>query len=427
MSNNISLLDFVEQALTTEVSNEKFKNFQSRKRDNKKPKKKKEKLLFSWRTTLENVNDVVDISTSSNGEKHYLTTKLKTALGQLIEQVDKVEIARSEKNTSGIVFGKVSITKIISEYWSPVFNESIPESSHANWYLQHYGTSMSLSFADHVQKFDGLNEYADLILEARDAIEVYEGDDIPNLMYQIECLDVTASIIEAVVKAFDKYCWCEMCFRRTADNRKYCREHKRNEHLGPGINSRGELIKSRLTRQTFTLFNLYQDRRNLLGDSVHVLSRPEQIPYETSSEWRSISFSTPICVFEDIGDIRYWENRKSQWDELFESMPFLKEKLKTIPSGFSSWELFSSALLSAIQDNDEKTKHPLWILHIAILAERWFEAESKIVDRRRTDTNVSINKFLNEGIRQSEIAKQLGITPAAVSKAIKQMKQNERC
>ncbi len=422
MLTNISLLDSIELALLTEMSGENLKNLTFKKHVSEKLTKKK--LLNSWRTTLDIVNDVTDGVHLDNGEKRYLTTKLKTALEQLIKKVDTTKIARSKKNTSGIVFGRVSISKIISEYWSPVFNEAVPESSYSYWFLQRYGTSMSLSFADHVQNFDGLNEYADLILRARDAIKINAGDNYSELMYQGECLDVTASIIKGVVRAFDQCCWCNICFRRSAAGRKYCREHKRTEDIGPGVTEKGKSTQKGLTDQTLGLLCLYRLRRNLLKESFHCSLGPESIPSEITINWRSINLSPPINIFiENFEDDCYWENSKSQWDALFELMPFLREKLNNNPSSYSSWKLFLSAFLKSIQDLDEKTMHPLWVLHIVVIAERWFEVDSKNVDRRRTNTAVSIKELLNKGMKQTEIAKQLGITPAAVSKSIKQMKQ----
>ncbi len=421
MQSNISLLDNIELTLISECNDEMLKNLKSRKP--KTPKEIKSELLKSWRTVFNCIIDSVDDTSSNDRDECYLITNFKMPLEQLIEKVSKIEIARSKINTSGIVFGKVSITKIIAQHWGPVFNKVIPEKLHADWFHQYYKTPISPSFSDYVQNFNSLSGYADFMLYVRDNIEISEDDNYSELVYQGELLNITASIIEAVVKTFDQYYWCAICYRRTVDNRKYCHEHKRNENISPGLNINGTRTRIKLTRQTLTLFHLYQFRRNFLKETVHVLSNSEHVPFEIPVNWRSISFPIPIGVLRDIEDTRYWENAKSQWDELYNSMPFLRKKLKSIPSTYKTWESFSTSLLKSIKDNYEKTKNPLWILHIAVLSERWFEAESKIKDRRKTNTKTHIKELLDEGLVQSKIAERLGISKAAVSKAVKIMKQ----
>ena len=422
-SNNISLLDSVELALIEVNSDENSIQTRLTGRPNK---SKRKKLLESWRTTLETVNDVYDenfsADKSEHSQKRCLTSKLKTTLEQLIARVDEVEIAFSKKNTSGFIFGKTAIIKIIAEYWGPVFYEAIPDNSFAWSYLR--DINYFQPFIEQVLIFSDLYEYAAAMLETRDAIEINDGDNYSRLLYQGECLDVTASILYAVVKVFSEPHWCKICFRRASDCRNYCRKHKRGENDGPGMIFKGNRIKECLTSQSLNLFSLYQLRRKLLGESVHVSTDSEQIPFELPIEWRLIRLPLPIDVLEDFEFDSYWKNRNSQWDELFESLPLLSEKLGKKPSSYPSWEYFSINLLKTIQDNDEKTRHALWVLHIAVLAERWFEAERKVVDRRKTLTSVQIQKLLDEGLTQSDIAKRLEITKSAVCKAIKRLKNS---
>ena len=392
----------------------------------------KDKLLESWRGARDFMSPVIDpslVHSRTSDGRHPpecdLTTPLKTALDQLIESLSGTPIAVSNKNRSGFVWGRVSVLSKIAEFLGPVMDQVIPEGSLAWTTLQEAGSPFP--FAKQVSVVGKLPKFTRNMILARDALDfcLASGrDDVLKIRRQGEFLNTAAAILEAVSRAFDSqtYHWCCICFRRTVNDRRYCREHKRSDKTGPGLLLKGRRVRDALSNQTARLFDLYRSRRRALGENVQLLSAPTSIPRQMQSDWRAITVHPMIEALAESKVVLQWPDEAEGWDKLFESMPLLSQRLQQRPSDFKSWEQFSKALMSKISDTKENTAHPYWVLQVAILAERWVEAEQKTSDRRTTARSVEIIKLLKAGMKQTDIAKRLEVTKAAVSKANKKLK-----
>ncbi len=397
---------------------------------NKSTNRQKAGLLESWRVTRNLVSPVIDpalVRRPTGVDRHPpesdLTTPLKIALDQLIESLSGIHMAVSNTNRSGFVWGRASVLKKISEYLGPVLDQAISEGSLAWTTLRDARTPFP--FAKQVSAVGNLPLLTRNMILARDALDFWMetgGTDLLQVRYQGECLNTAAAILEALSSAFDiqTYHWCDICFRRAV--KKYCREHKRTDKTGTGVQQKARRIKKMLSPQTTQLLVLYRSRRRSIGENVQLVSDPNSIPHTMSSDWRAITVHPMVEALADHKLALRWPECGEHWDGLLASMPFLFQRLQQQPSAFESWEKFSRAILNIIADTEEKTTHPYWVLQIAILAERWFEAEQKITDRRTTPQSAEIKKLLEDGMKQSEIAKRLGVTKAAVSKAYLKMK-----
>jgi len=121
-----------------------------------------------------------------------------------------------------------------------------------------------------------------------------------------------------------------------------------------------------------------------------------------------------------------WCKVSARWDQIlsFLSEPLLK-RINFLPSSHKNWDTFRMALFTALNNRNEFTSHPLWVLHMLGEASDWASAEKRyeptISESKTVEKIISLH-LANPNRSQQSIADELVISRQRVSSVLSQFK-----
>jgi len=362
------------------------------------------------------------ISTRRDNHKRLADQRIINSIDSLLLLIQTKKIAFSDRNSSGKVWGRHSILKNISDQFDPVLNELLPVGSFAWCEMRDLGTRLPLK--NHMSK-DNLQKISDNLRSTCQTIENCYDSEFDNWdkMVQVgESLTAVAEIIDAVREALPiiSLQWCDLCFRRVVFGKKYCHVHN-SYSLNDTNYRKAKRIRATMDVETIKKWRIYMTERRVFGDSVVLVASPEDSLDSVFHNSRILRINPDDKNLAEKTLQSDWADASAKWKETVSfNYPLISKKLKMQPSEFESWEKYSTYLLTVIQDKDEDSRHPFWILNILDCAEEWFLSEHKFKDGRTSETENEINKLFNDGVTSPvEIAKRIGKSKQYVYRILK--------
>lgn len=359
----------------------------------------------------------------------YASPKISQAVRELLRVIGEDDVAVALKNRGGYVFGRVNVITKFCEIFNPVMSELAPYQSYL-WYGL-MGNQIVIPFESATILKIGVDISSRLENAAEDLSRDFESK--PCQFLELRCggesLRVVASMIRGILQNIQTHhlFWCKACFRRSAISNGYCKLHE-----PPNVNYEQSMKSSQDTKnkkamRTFKLLDLelvekwerHRCRRRVGGEDILLISYHLPIPLPQPDE-------AYLMVPKDLSDIvdktltQPWVEVASLWNSILDCVSLVRAKFKTPAENYSDWDEFVTALLSVLQDPIEETRHPLWIFYILGEAEDWFEAESKMADRRLSNKKKKIIEMKNEGKTPSEIADAINIGKKYIVKILKE-------
>lgn len=332
--------------------------------------------------------------------------RIISAIDDLILLIKSHKIAIADRNSSGVVWNQKSILQFIGDAFDPLLQEIIPKGSLAFSELTKGGTPLPL--IDHLSKAN-LRRIADNLETAAQALEecfVPEIDDWDTMLMRGESLSVVAEIIDAVREALppDPPRWCSACFRRARSSREYCIVHSPS-HLVENDTSyrKAKRLRDVLPNNVGKAWGNYMIQRRALGESVELISNPEDVPDSFSIHARAFYVIPEVKNLVDKAQQSSWSTISAEWDNLLVSdFQHTSALLKHRPSELNNWNEFATHLLEVLDDRDEDSRHPFWILNILACAEEWIKAEQENQDGRATDTERKVVELFRNGVTDAK-------------------------
>ncbi|MDH2918878.1 MAG: hypothetical protein PXX73_06770 [Sideroxydans sp.] len=307
------------------------------------------------------------------------------AIDRLIQVISSNRIAIADWNRSGSVWNRKSILRCIVDFFDPLLLEVIPVDSLVWIQLRLEGAPLPLS--THLKSKVNIVKFADNL---KRAIQVLEGDssisgeDWKIIVIQGESLSAVAAILYAISCTLPNETphWCSACFRRANGFRKYCRLHKPSDVTANDTAYRKAIkLQKSLPQEVLCAWAAYRFNRTHLEESFELISGVED---ETSFYFsKGVVTSSLLKSVVEKTMVLPWYVVSQEWDDLLNDFQHVSSLLARSPVDFKGWNEFSAYLLKVLNDIDEETTHPFWILNIICCADEWLKAEKEAVDGRK--------------------------------------------
>lgn len=246
----------------------------------------------------------------------------------------------------------------------------------------------------------------------------------------LEALDAIRESLQHTVGCWPKTIprWCKCCFRRVAPGFWYCREHypSSDDPAKSKTYRRGEQVRLGLGIRILNVFR-HRSLRRAVPEPVELLCSGDVQPLGMPKH----GVLVPSTVKEFLKSTvcpAAWGRAAPIWDEFLKQSCsiLLKQTNCRLASDYTTWPDFVCGLQAALQNRDEKTSEPIWILLMVMDAEDWFRAEAACIDLRCTGIAKEILAMHQVGqLKQSEIAAQLSVSRQFVSRVLGDAKEKE--
>lgn len=359
----------------------------------------------------------------------YASPEILRAVEALLLVIAAEDVAVASKNRGGYVFGRVNVITRFCEIFNPVMRELAPYQSDP-WY-ELMGNQIGIPFESAAILENGVYISSRLENAAEDLSRLVENKpwQLLELRRSGESLRVVASLIRGILANIQTQhlFWCKACFRRSARSDGYCKLHE-----PPNVNYEQSMkssqdTKNKKAKRTFesldselvAKWERHRCRRRAGGEDILLITDHLPIPLPHPDE-------TYLMVPKDLFDIvdktltQPWVEVANLWNSILDCVSLVRAKFKTPAENYTDWDKFVAALLSALQDPIEETRHPLWILYILGEADDWFGAEPKMADRRLSNNKKKIMEMKNEGKTPSEIADALNLGKKYIVRILKE-------
>jgi hypothetical protein len=351
--------------------------------------------------------------------------KITQAIQDLIDLVKKHEVTIPHRNHSSPVFNRASILEHVCRVFDPALQEIVPVDSHAWNTLSELGTPLPLS--------SHLNSSKNLLLLANNlkkSVQVLEDsfeprtDDWEIMVKRGESLIAVAEILDEIRFSLPVISlrWCEACFRRRRQDRKYCGLHTAGQASGKDTaNRKSKNLSKALPPATIVSWKIYRSIRRALGDSIELASYPEDIQESFLIHGGLLMVDPSLKTLVDVTLNLPWSWASPRWEYILrQDFPKIFALIGRGPSEFQDWDEFCTHLLVVLEDLLEESKHPYWLLHIMACAEDWLTSTESKIDGRQTTTKARILKLFERGVGDpKEIAKLVGTSKQYVYRVLK--------
>lgn len=341
-----------------------------------------------------------------------VSENLKQGIESLCKRLNTENIIFSNPNSSGTYWKSISILKCVCDELNPAIQTIFVPDTYQYDLINMYGLDLPLIESNLLK--ENCKEYADKFWNIYQHI-----DNIPPKFKPIGweklALDCTNFYLLAII--FDKLheelkpdqlAWCELCFRRCKPGHRFC-----SLHTPLVSNEKGTFANTEYKKAKRILNKIPVELKNKMRGNValHKLSS-----MGTSEEAKLLVLNGVIgsLVFDTL-NIKWELPICKRWDNFLQKSPFVYKVFQSSAFKYTDWAGYKQALLDAVKNNEEKTNHPYLILLMLENAEIWLSYEEKYKDLRFTDTKAQIKNLANQGLTNSEIAKQLNMSRQNVS------------
>lgn len=382
------------------------------------------------KTTLERKNWGNLVAALVRNRSHFklANDQLKTGIDNFCHRLQTENIIHSSINSSGTAWKSKSLISCFCETFDPILTALFPQNSYAYHYLKL--NQVQIPLADHLIKKESCSEFSSNVKTAIYGLErlIPVGDQFNSPHQSVEpsewnlvckdgeSLELLASLLDAIYQELnlnDEVKWCEVCFRIARNVSNYCDTHNPSEN--DTNYRRGLKIKKSIPKSENLKFLRLRSKRNSFKEDFFLITAPSDMPDEITHKTNCLPVDNFIKKLVSDTESQQWKVISKAWGLVLQTIPVVSKRFDNDPNNFHSWDEFLSALLIAIDNLHEKTKHPYWILLMLAEAEIWFSIEDSFTKLSPTSKKNEIERLLSQGLRNSEIVKQLSVSNAYVS------------
>ncbi len=342
---------------------------------------------------------------------------LSSLLDELEHDLLTKPFVLSNENSSGVIFGRVSLLRLVTNRLDAHYTARFPFTSIVGGELERLATPFPM--ANHLRDKSSCKTISDNLYIAqfiqgkmcnREAKE--ESTRVETERGHQEALIALSTILNRIASILPSKSvnWCPICFRRATTESEYC-----DIHRPPGSQYSGDRrLIERFPPDFHKAFMAGRSFRRLLNENVILVAEVSDI---TLSLFDSGCLIVPVEVkrlVDIVGSID-WCDAAIYWDQfLLLDVPSVRERLKLLPSHCSSWNEFVERLGVELKNPHEETVHPFWVFTWLLDAADWFDYESSHSDGRTTETRQRVVTLFRDGISTTDIAIALGISTSMV-------------
>lgn len=363
--------------------------------------------------------------------------QLKNGIDTFCLRLQSENIIHASKNSSGSIWKAKSLITCFCETFDPILIGLFPEDSFT--YTNLVFNEISLPLANHLVKKESCKEFADKIKMTVNAIENFmpignqadwpkpsaEYSEWNNLIKDGENLELLVSLLDAIYEELnlnDEIKWCTICFRVANKMGNYCDLHATQNDTNY---RKGLRVKDSIPVAQYTKFLSQRSKRKMLKDDFLLASSPFDISNQIiSHKSKAIYVDSLTKELVSNTDSLAWQTVAKDWDYVLQAVPLVNMRLNNKASYYGNWDEFIAAILVAIDNPYEKTKHPYWIFLMLAEAEIWFSIEDSFANFNPTSKKDEIEKLLSQGLRNFEIVNQLNVSNSYVSELKKRKPKN---
>lgn len=317
-------------------------------------------------------------------------------LRSLIEEIEKGTMLESNPHE------ELQFTKG-KQRWKRIYNQK-----DSRFYVGHTFTNFSKKLSNKRAIF------AVLKAEIEDFEKEVRAKDNPSELRVItESLHAIAELIEAINLAIplEQLNWCKFCFRRCVEGDSYCVLHSPSgSDLADSNYRQAKKIFKCLPKESVTGWKHYRTLRRLIGESIELIARVKDVPSATSADVKLIFVTEEIYDLCEQLTTSAWIDIAPKWTTVLDAeFALCNSKLKITPEAHENWTAWLRYARDELKNPLETTTDPYWVIQDLICIEEWLQAESSLVDNRRTNSAEEIEKLIKSGTtKTSEICKKTG-------------------
>ncbi|MDO8844116.1 helix-turn-helix domain-containing protein [Methylicorpusculum sp.] len=335
---------------------------------------------------------------------------------------DNTHVKNKTLNQNKLFWGRVPIIRLFVAEIDPIIQCLYPEGRDGYFIL--LGVALWPLKKQLLESKTLLNDKIKMLGRQLDREEelltqLLNGDPSSAKGMEISKTCETLSLLLRVLKLINQFVptepeiqFCLFCFRRAPENSKFCPIHNSSKN-------NTEYLRAKRVSQAIPDFQkrmrAYAALRNQEGVIQDDLTVSE---FERNSN--KIVFRPTLQNFftQTVTD---WNSVRNIWISLIETqLPYVTRLLKQNSYHDElGWAGFVQHIYASLNDSIETTSHPYCVFRYLENAENWLMHDDKFRDQRKTDKESIIIRMAEDGIKQSEIAKKLAVSPAYVSQTLK--------
>lgn len=354
--------------------------------------------------------------------------RVSNLYAQTIEAIDENEIALPPRSQKEKIFGKISLLYFVQTVWGECVDRLFCEGSVWRAELLNLGgvvpPSKMLSIPNEIWLLE--RKLYRLVQNVRE-YPVHSKAEEDRFLSEAEVLRAISDFLMSLESFLptNHLSWCEACFRRTENGRRYCREHKpANSGEMNTQNKRAARQREAFSIEMEFFWQQYKTVRRQLEKGAQLVMRLREIPNAVHEGGIQVPNEVSPLIFFTIH--APWDIIKVSWDVQLAQSETLMTLFQKKPSDFSEWKEFADYVMQVLNEPVEKNRHPYVIFFLLTIVEDFFKNQSSNGDQRfGTNKAKIIDMFFIEGLAVKEIKSRLGISPSRIHKVLQEYRSKD--
>lgn len=351
---------------------------------------------------------------------------LRSGIDGFCQILQNEHVIYSYKNTGGTIWGAKSLVVCFCEIFDPILIKIFPINSYASRYLQNQQISFPLlKYLQYKEKIkDVANSIDQVIIELESLIPFTNKhlqhasvplSDWVNIQKDAENLQLLSRLLDTInsqigIKRGMK--WCSICFRMANTASDYCQIHGSKDDTAY---RKALHVRKLIPFDLLEKFYRQNSKREALGDSFTIAAYSDELPAQVKPDTLLIYADKVIKdLVEDTQNLE-WSAVSKNWDSILETVPHVSMRCERKATDFISWSQFVNYIKKALENHNDNTLHPYWIIMMLTEAENWLSFEEELAQKKVSPKKDQVIKLLAEGMRNCDIVNQLKVTNSYVS------------
>ena len=352
--------------------------------------------------------------------------RLHAATAEFCELLKTVNISHSSKNSSGKTWGAKSLSICFCEIFDPILIETFPIDSCAYQHLQK--KKISIPLLKHLQHKKNIQNVANSInqvifeLESLIPIGAYntqyasaKPSDWAKIQKDTENLQLISRLLAAIHSQLGFKCelkWCDICFRMANTSSDYCQLHSSKNDTAY---RKALQVRKLIPFDLLEKFYRQNSKREALSDSFTIAAYSEEFTARIKLDTSVIYVDKVIKDLVDETLNFEWPAVSKNWDLILETTPHVSKRYEKKAIDFTNWQQFVSYSKTVLDNHNDDTQNPYWIIMMLAEAELWLSFEEELAHKKVRPKKDEVIKLIAKGMRNCEIINQIKVSNSYVS------------
>ena len=360
---------------------------------------------------------------------------LRNGIDDFCQILKNENISHSSINSSGKVWGAKSLIICFCEIFDSILIVIFPINSYAYRHLLKH--KISIPLLKHLQHKEQIKHVANSIdqvifeLESLIPIGTYntqyasaKPSDWAKIQKDTENLQLISRLLAAIHSQLGfKYelKWCAVCFRMANTANDYCQIHSSKNDTAY---RKAVKVRKLIPPDLLVKFDRQNSKRKGLGEIFTIAAYPEEITAQIKPDTLVIYVDGEIKALVENTLNLEWSIVSKSWDQILETTPCVSNQYEKKATELINWQQFVSYTKTVLDNHNDDTLHPYWILMMLAEAELWLSFEEQLVQKKGSPKKDEVINLLAKGKRNRDIVNQLKVTNSYVSELRKKYNKN---